>query len=134
MLRLVLFPCVNCGYDTRLHVKGVPICIACLEETDKERKPIGGRIRYTKPEHYTRLKLLLVVRFLPPFSPSLASFLAGPCVGSRLGASYFLFALPSAYLLAGTHAVGSYPFRLAFTIFSAASTNVRTNVFGEGSL
>jgi len=31
--------CVNCDAETWLHVKGVPICIACLEEADKDRKP-----------------------------------------------------------------------------------------------
>ena len=41
--------CVNFGADTWLHVKGVPICIACLEETDKERKPIEDESAVPNP-------------------------------------------------------------------------------------
>ena len=41
--------CVNCGDETWLHVKGVPICIACLEEADKERKPIEDESAVPNP-------------------------------------------------------------------------------------
>jgi hypothetical protein len=41
--------CVNCGADTWLRVKGIPICIACLEEADTERKPIEDESAVTNP-------------------------------------------------------------------------------------